>query len=141
MKYKSCAAWPKGTFDDLPTPNETSDTHDTLEQALAVCQALVKNGAGGDGKAFPIRAWMERVFEIGDKVQWTSVRPNGRSISMSTREGEIIGLSKPTGQKARVKLKNGKTEVLLTKGLRSVGETSELTEFVTGNKTTLENPS
>ena len=60
MKFKSCAEWPKGTFDEIG--NYSDDLHGTKEQALAVCRLLNENGAGGDRKAFPLKTWVQPVL-------------------------------------------------------------------------------
>lgn len=56
-EFKSCAEWPEGTFSLCN--NTTRDTHATAEAAEAVCMLLRRNGAGGEGKVFPIRTWVE----------------------------------------------------------------------------------
>lgn len=57
MRFKSFAQWPPGT---ISGGNDTSDdTHDTREQAEAVCQLLRRNGFGGCGQVFPVRTWTE----------------------------------------------------------------------------------
>lgn len=60
FEYKSCATWPKGTFDSQD--NYTEDYHFTESEAKGVCELLHKNGAGGDGVAFPLRTWTERIY-------------------------------------------------------------------------------
>jgi hypothetical protein len=53
--WKSNAKWPEscGVVDNVST-----DTHDTQEQAIAVCQMMKENGFGGDRKEFPIKTWI-----------------------------------------------------------------------------------
>jgi hypothetical protein len=57
MKYTSNAEWPK-TVSLGNTDNTSSDTHDTHEQAQAVCDWLNLKGFGGNGKVFPLRTWV-----------------------------------------------------------------------------------
>jgi hypothetical protein len=60
-EYKSFAEWPRevhlGWAGD--SPDISSDTHGTREQAEAVCQMLHENGLGGNRITFPIRTWVE----------------------------------------------------------------------------------
>lgn len=56
-RYKSCAQWPKGVFDSQN--NYTEDEHEFHEQAYGVCHLLETKGAGGDGKEFPIKTWVD----------------------------------------------------------------------------------
>ena len=58
MPYISVAKWPwpkvrLGNFD-----NTSTDTHDTLDQALAVIRELKENGFGGNGNIFPIETYV-----------------------------------------------------------------------------------
>jgi len=57
-KFKSVAIWPTGVGIHI---TESSDTHDTREQAEAVCKMLRRDGFGGDGKIFPIETRVEEV--------------------------------------------------------------------------------
>ena len=52
MSFTSHATWPKGTFDGIG--NKSTDTHHSAEAAFAVCDLLRQQGAGGEGKAFPL---------------------------------------------------------------------------------------
>jgi hypothetical protein len=62
MKYKSIAQWDKNQVKYLGNvDNISEDTHDTKEQAEAVCRLLERDGFGGNGKFFPIRTWTEPV--------------------------------------------------------------------------------
>lgn len=62
MKYKSIAQWRKNEVKHLGNTNNISeDTHDTKEQAEAVCRMLERDGFGGNGQIFPIRTWIEPV--------------------------------------------------------------------------------
>lgn len=57
LPFRSFAKWPKGTV-----ANDTSyDDHGTREQAQAVCDLLKLEGFGGDGKVFPVRAYVLEV--------------------------------------------------------------------------------
>lgn len=66
-------------------------------------------------------------FSIGDKVQWTHVSSRGRTTSMTTREGEIIAID---GEIVTVRKSTGRQEKLYRRGLRLVGQRSQLTDFV-----------
>jgi len=41
----------------------TTDTHDTKEQAEAVCRRLESEGLGGERLHFPIKTWVEEIVE------------------------------------------------------------------------------
>lgn len=56
--FKSVAIWPTGVGIHI---TESSDTHDTRDQAEAVCKMLRDQGFGGDGKIFPIETHVEEV--------------------------------------------------------------------------------
>lgn len=58
-RWKSCARWPV-TLGFLNN-QVTTDTHDTREQADAVCQMLSRDGLGGEGRIFPEETWTEEV--------------------------------------------------------------------------------
>lgn len=56
MEFISKAYWPKDAGLSLGnTECSSTDTHDTEEQAQAVCSALHKHGFGGEGKIFPVK--------------------------------------------------------------------------------------
>lgn len=58
MRWRSCAKWaPALRFDH----DITTDTHDTKEQAEAVCSMLRQWGLGGQGNWFPVETWTEPV--------------------------------------------------------------------------------
>ena len=58
VRWKSNAVWPV----TLRVPNSHSDdTHDTREQAEAVCFKMRHEGFGGSGIAFPLYTWVEKV--------------------------------------------------------------------------------
>lgn len=58
--YKSVAVWPEssGIFDEYGK-NESSDYHDSKEQAQSICEMLEREGLGGIGKIFPILTYVE----------------------------------------------------------------------------------
>jgi len=58
-KWRSCSRWPV-TLGFLEN-QLTTDTHDTREQADAVCQMLKRDGLGGEGRIFPEETWIEEV--------------------------------------------------------------------------------
>ena len=55
-RWRSCARWAhKHGFDrDL-----TTDLHDSKEQAVAVCDMLMRDGLGGEKIHFPFETWVE----------------------------------------------------------------------------------
>ncbi len=55
--WQSVAEWPKGTI-CCHANDITTDDHGSMEQASGVVALLKKNGFGGDGKVFPIRAYV-----------------------------------------------------------------------------------
>lgn len=59
--YISFARWPVGSVPFATPPDWSSDTHETREQAQGVVDLLKKNGLGGEGKIFPIQAWIEPI--------------------------------------------------------------------------------
>lgn len=65
-------------------------------------------------------------FSVGDRVQWMHVG-RGRTISMTTREGEIIAID---GEIVTVKKSTGRKEEVYRRQLRLVGQRSQLTDFV-----------
>ena len=64
-KYQSNAQWSLDVYRGMDGTGVSTDTHKTLDAALAVCTALRREGFGGEGKHFPIRVWV------------SEVRPNG----------------------------------------------------------------
>ena len=66
-------------------------------------------------------------FKINDKVTWTQVSHHGRSVSMSPKEGVVIGFATKF---AIVQTKRGtRSHMIPIANLRHVGERSTLTEF------------
>jgi hypothetical protein len=59
-RFHSFAQWPD-TVNTGRSDHVSTDDHDTREAALAVCRELVRSGFGGDGKVFPLRAWIEPI--------------------------------------------------------------------------------
>lgn len=37
----------------------TTDSNQSYEAAIAICDLLVKEGWGGEGKTFPLKTWIE----------------------------------------------------------------------------------
>lgn len=64
MSVISKARWPEGTI--IGGPDVTSDTHETFEQAQAVCLLLKREGFGGERKVFPVATWVENDSEYVD---------------------------------------------------------------------------
>lgn len=58
MKYKSKAHWP-AIVAACHGASISEETHDTKEQAEAVCQMLERDGLGGDKQIFPVKTWVE----------------------------------------------------------------------------------
>ncbi len=66
-RYRSIAVWPKHPDIYLGnTANESTDDHDTKEQALIVCSLLRRQGFGGDGKVFPLSTRVEPILDEED---------------------------------------------------------------------------
>lgn len=57
-KYISVAKWPWPQVRLGNFYNTSTDTHDTLDQALAVIQELKEKGFGGNGNIFPIDTYV-----------------------------------------------------------------------------------
>jgi hypothetical protein len=55
--FTSNARWPDGTISGSVDQIST-DSHETFGQAKAVCDALVKEGFGGEGTIFPMSTWV-----------------------------------------------------------------------------------
>lgn len=66
-------------------------------------------------------------LKAGDRVHWTHVDGNGRTISMSCREGVI---ESDDGSQAIVKKASGRRETVALTRLRSINAQSQITEFV-----------
>lgn len=60
-KFRSVAVWPAGTICD--GIDVSTDTHETFEQAEAVCKLLQTRGFGGMRKIFPISTHVETFDE------------------------------------------------------------------------------
>ena len=64
IAWRSIAVWPDTIrVGNVVGKNESDDTHDSKEQAEAVCKLLEKEGFGGNGHVFPISTRVEPVFE------------------------------------------------------------------------------
>lgn len=61
MKHQSNALWPAGVCSSMYGDNISTDTHPTIEHAQAVCEALEREGFGGERKHFPLRTWVSDV--------------------------------------------------------------------------------
>lgn len=60
QRWQSNAEWdPVHGFPN----NTTTDTHDTQEQADAVCRGLKREGLGGERIHFPVRTWSSPITE------------------------------------------------------------------------------
>jgi hypothetical protein len=58
--WESVAKWPK----EISTGNKeelSKDKHTTEEQALAVCEALEKEGLGGERQTFPLVTYVREI--------------------------------------------------------------------------------
>ena len=58
--WTSNAEWPLDVYRGMRGDGITSDTHGTIEEAQAVCDALRCDGFGGQRKDFPLRTWVEK---------------------------------------------------------------------------------
>ena len=58
--FTSNAKWPESILTNN-THNITTDKHDTLEQAEAVCKMLESDGFGGDKGVFPLKTWTDKI--------------------------------------------------------------------------------
>lgn len=58
-KTQSNALWPNGTSVGCPWGTQiTRDSHHSQATAQAVCDMLMVEGFGGDGKVFPVKVWV-----------------------------------------------------------------------------------
>ena len=60
--WESFVLWPEevSTGND---PNVSTDKHDTAEMAISVCEAIMKEGLGGEGKIFPLDTYVRPVWD------------------------------------------------------------------------------
>lgn len=72
---------------------------------------------------------MSQTFTPGDAVHWTQTSARGRSLSMTRREGTVIGVSLD-GRIVDVRTKSGKRVQLYATALRLEGQRGTLDEFV-----------
>lgn len=56
--YKSHAQWPLDVYKGMDGKGISTDSHDTQAGAMAVCEALKRDGFGGQGVAYPVRTWI-----------------------------------------------------------------------------------
>lgn len=57
-KWKSNAQWPLDVYRGMDGSGISTDTHESLEGAQAVCDGLRRDGFGGERKHFPVRTWV-----------------------------------------------------------------------------------
>lgn len=87
MSWKSFAEWREeaGHYLSEAGPRISTDTHETEDQARAVCEILQRDGFGGLGKIFPKRTWVEEVAESGTR----GARPSDESkLKFTTQQIE-----------------------------------------------------
>ena len=58
-EWTSNAQWDLSVYRGMYGDGVTTDTHDSLDAAQAVCSALRSDGFGGQRKDFPLRTWIE----------------------------------------------------------------------------------
>lgn len=63
MKYESYAIWPDHVYTNEFGKHVSYDTHDSKEQAQAVCNLLHQRGFGGNGKDFPLETGVNVIGE------------------------------------------------------------------------------
>ena len=61
--WESKAIWPHPEVSTGNTENSSTDTHTSEEQARFVCDALKREGLGGEGLIFPISTRVKEVTE------------------------------------------------------------------------------
>lgn len=61
VEWQSNVQWPLETYRGMYGDGVSTDKHRNKESALAVCDALKKEGFGCEGKAFPVKTWVEPV--------------------------------------------------------------------------------
>lgn len=57
-RFVTHAKWPFGLYRQPGYASITTDTHETREEAEAVCRLLEKEGYSGEGDWFPVRTWI-----------------------------------------------------------------------------------
>jgi hypothetical protein len=78
MTYQSNALWPAGVCSSQWGDNISTDTHDTLAGAAAVCNALRRYGFGGERKVFPLCVWTSQVQQPPVMpAGWVAKQPTG----------------------------------------------------------------
>lgn len=71
MKWLSVARWPRPEVRLGTHNNMSTDEHDTEGQARAVVHLLQTRGFGGEGKIFPVEAYVKPANEAvnaGDEI-------------------------------------------------------------------------
>lgn len=65
-KFTSNAKWPENKYTKLLAFDNyiTSDKHETAEQAQAVCEALEKDGLGGEGNVYPSETYVRPITTV-----------------------------------------------------------------------------
>jgi hypothetical protein len=59
QKWVSHALWPLDVYSgDVCGTGISTDTHDSENEARAVCKGLERDGFGGQRKDFPIKTWV-----------------------------------------------------------------------------------
>ena len=58
-RWTSNAQWPE-SVNTGRTDHVSTDDHGTREMAEAVCDALMREGLGGERKIFPVKTWVEK---------------------------------------------------------------------------------
>lgn len=73
--YISNAKWPLEVYRGMDGKGISTDTHESLEGAIAVCRALKRDGFGGQGKEFPLDVWVEKIDPENEGVNPIVWRP------------------------------------------------------------------
>lgn len=68
-RYTSNVKWPESVSVGANEDNVSTDIHDTRAVASYVCEWLIQHGFGGEGKIFPIDAWVGEVETEPSKIQ------------------------------------------------------------------------
>ncbi len=84
--WQSNALWPDGVVSSQWGDNISTDKHDTIEQAAAVCRLLKLEGLGAEKKIFPRCVWSSGIEQppILPKY-WEWVEPSGYYDSAEAR--------------------------------------------------------
>lgn len=68
-RFQSNAKWPLDVYRGMDGSGISTDTHQTYEQAQAVCDGLKREGFGGQGKDFPISTWVSSVDSEIEEIE------------------------------------------------------------------------